>query len=73
MFKSREELERHVSEEYFHVSQEPEKCYICGKYLVDQEGYIEYYGYEDYYDQKFCSENCIVDYLISMGYVEEDE
>lgn len=73
MYKNREELERHVSEEYVSVCREPERCCVCNDFLVDAEGYTCFYMWEDYPDEKFCSEECIVEYLISMGYLKEEK
>ena len=33
----------------------------------------EYYLCEDFPDEKFCSEECLIEYLISMGYLKEEE
>ena len=72
MYKSREELEQYVDEECYIIVNEPESCHMCGELLVDNEGYDTYYLCEEYPDIKFCSKECIVEYLISMGYVEEE-
>ena len=73
MFKNIEELRQYVEEECYIVAREPDRCYVCGNFLVDGEGYTHYHMCEDYPDEKFCSEECIVEYLISMGHLEEEK
>ena len=73
MFKSREELMAYIEEECYTCVKEPNRCYICGEPLVDAEGYTEYHYCEECPDEMFCSEYCIANWLISMGYLKEEE
>lgn len=73
MFKNIEELREYVEEECVLIVNEPDCCHLCGGILKDDYGYDQYYLCEDFPDEKFCSEECLVEYLISMGYLEKDE
>ena len=72
-FKTMEELEAYMEETVGSHIAEPERCHMCGDAMLDEEGYLSYYTQEDYYDLMFCSEHCVKEFLLSMGYLEEDE
>lgn len=72
-FKTMEELEDYMEETVGHTVSEPERCHMCGDAMLDEDGYLDYYTQEDYYDLMFCSEHCVKEFLLSMGYLEEDE
>jgi hypothetical protein len=72
-FKTMEELEDYMEETIVSDIAEPDRCHMCGDALHDEEGYLSYYTQEDFYDLLFCSEDCIKEFLLSMGYLEEDE
>ena len=72
-FNNKEDLMAYIEEECYICTREPNRCYICGEYLVDSEGFTEYHCCEEFPDEMFCSEACIADYLISMGYLKEED
>ena len=72
-FKCIEELKAYLEETSYSVTREPEHCYMCGDSMLDEEGYLSFYGCEDCLDEIFCSEECMLNYFINKGYLEEDE
>lgn len=73
MFKNIEEIEEYIEWETTLIVEEPERCCVCGRELLDEAGWNQYYLAEDYCDGKFCSEQCIKDYLIAYHLEEGDE
>lgn len=73
-FKDMEDLDNYIDENCGTVSAEPEQCYICGNYLVDSSLYSSYYVCDEYApDDKFCSTDCIKEFLINKIGFEEEE
>lgn len=74
MFKNMKELEEYIEYECNRITAEPERCYICGKFMVDKQGYTDYILVDEYApDDKFCSEECAKEFLIHKIGIKGDE
>ena len=75
VFKSIEEIEEYVEWECSIIAHDIDGCYMCGKTFTPSKfGIIDYHLCDEYApDEKFCSANCIQEYLIDKYLVEEDE
>ena len=73
-FKNIKELNDYIENNCFIVKAESEGCYICGQVLHNMKGDIEYHLCEEYApDEKFCSEECIKEFLLNKIGVEDNE
>lgn len=64
MFNSIEEINEYIEWEAVLIIDEPECCCMCNEPLKDEAGWDQYYLIEDFTFDKFCSENCVRQYLI---------
>ena len=71
-FKNMQELNEYIEWEAILIVDEPEYCHICNEPLKDEVGWDQYYLAEDYsYEKKFCSEECLRQFLVE-NYLEEE-
>lgn len=74
MFKSLEEVKEYVEDNTHTVTEWPEVCYVCGCRLADCDGELHYHVCDEHApDDKFCSEECIVDFLVNKIGIEESD
>ena len=70
-FKNIQELNEYIEWEAMLIVYEPEYCHICNEPLKSKAGWDQYYLAEDYTHEKFCSEECLRQYLIG-NFLEEE-
>lgn len=71
MFNSIEEINEYIEWEAVLIVDEPECCCMCHEPLKDEAGWDQYYLIEDFTFDKFCSENCVRQYLIENNLKRE--